>query len=35
MIPARLPFDYLQYLDRGDRIRRPRLPRPSRHGAVA
>jgi hypothetical protein len=24
MFPAALPFDYLQYLDRGDRTRRSR-----------
>jgi hypothetical protein len=28
MLLARLPFDYLQHLDRGDRVRRSRL-RPS------
>jgi hypothetical protein len=25
MLPAPLPFDYVQYLDRGDRIRRAQM----------
>jgi hypothetical protein len=28
MLPAAIPFDYLQHIDRGDRIRRSRT-RPS------
>jgi hypothetical protein len=28
MLPAAIPFDYLQHIDRGDRIRRSRV-RPS------
>ncbi len=28
MLPASLPFDYLQQIDRGDRVRRSRI-RPS------
>jgi hypothetical protein len=28
MLPAALPFDYVQHIDRGDRIRRSRI-RPS------